>query len=117
VLHRYRKSFQHYTEERLTISIFVYALLATLLVGFFLVKYRIEYLIACPFIIALFAHYLGLSMRSGSVAQKPEKLFREKKLMALSALTVVALVVLSFVRIPALQGFTEPSYITVERAR
>jgi len=117
VLHRYRRSFQHYTEERLTVSCFVYALLSTLLVGFFLVKYRIEYLVACPFIVALFAHYLALSMRSGSVAQKPEKLFRERSLMAIAGATVVALAVLSFVNIPALQGFTEPHFITVEHKR
>jgi hypothetical protein len=55
----------------------VYALLSTLLVGFFLVKYRIEYLVACPLVIAMFAHYLALSLHAGSVAQKPEKLFRE----------------------------------------
>jgi len=114
VLHRYRRSFQHYTEERLTVSCFVYALLATLLIGFFLVKYRIEYLLACPLIIAMFAHYLALSMRSGSVAQKPEKLFRERRLMVISGATVVALVVLSFVNVPWLQGFTSPHYITVE---
>lgn len=114
VLHRYRRSFQHYTEERLTVSCFVYALLCTLLVGFFLVKYRIEYLVAGPFIVALFAHYLALSMRSGSVAQKPEKLFRERRLMGIAAATVIALAVLSFVKIPALQGFTEPHFITVE---
>jgi len=117
VLHRYRRSFQHYTEERLTVSCFVYALLCTLLVGFFLVKYRIEYLVAGPFIVALFAHYLALSMRSGSVAQKPEKLFRERRLMGIAAATVIALAVLSFVRIPALQGFTEPHFITVEHKR
>jgi 4-hydroxybenzoate polyprenyltransferase len=117
LLHRYRASFQHYTEERLTISCFVYALLATLLIGFFLVKYRIEYLVACPLIIAMFAHYLALSMRTGSVAQKPEKLFREKRLMVISAATVVALVVLSFVDIPALQGFTDPHFITVGNRR
>ncbi len=115
VLHRYRRSFQHYTEERLTISVFVYALMALLLIGFFMVKYRIEYLLACPLIIAMFAHYLGLSMRSGSVAQKPEKLFREKRLMVISGATVVALVVLSFVDIPALQGFTEPHYLTIKQ--
>ena len=117
LLHRYRASFRHYTEERLTISCFSYALLATLLIGFFLVKYRIEYLLACPLIIAMFAHYLALSMRAGSVAQKPEKLFREKRLMVISGATVVALVVLSFVSIPSLQGFTEPHFITVENKR
>jgi 4-hydroxybenzoate polyprenyltransferase len=115
LLHRYRRSFRHYTEERLTISCFVYALLATLLIGFFLVKYRIEYLLACPLIIAMFAHYLALSMRSGSVAQKPEKLFRETRLMVISGATVVALGVLSFLDVPALQGFTEPHYVTVEK--
>jgi len=116
VLHRYRRSFQHYTEERLTISCFIYALFATFLMGVFLIKYRIEYIVAFPLVILLFAHYLSLSMRSGSVAQKPEKLFREKRLMAISALTVGALAVLSFVDLPVLQEFSEPHFITVERA-
>lgn len=111
VLHRYRRSFQYYTEERLTISCFVYALFATFLMGVFLIKYRIEYVLAFPFIIILFAHYLGLSMRSGSVAQKPEKLFREKRLMVISASTVVALVLLSFVDLPALYGFSTPYFM------
>lgn len=115
VLHRYRRSFRRYTEERLTISCFVYALLSTLLLGFFMVKYRIEYLVACPFVIAMFAHYLSLSLRSGSVAQKPEKLFREKRLMAISALTVAAVVMLSFVNLPPLRDLTEPHYLKLER--
>jgi 4-hydroxybenzoate polyprenyltransferase len=116
VLRRYRRSFQHYTEERLTISCFTYALLATLLIGVFMVKYRIEFLIACPLIIALFAQYLSLSMRSGSVAQKPEKLFREKRLMALSACTALVLMLAGVIDIPVLQSFAEPHYITVQPA-
>ena len=114
VLHRYRRSFQHYTEERLTISCFVYALFATFLMGIFLVKYRIEYVLAFPFIIMLFAHYLRLSLRSGSVAQKPEKLFREKSLMGISSATVLALTVLSFVNLPILHGLSEPHFLTVQ---
>ena len=113
VLHRYRKSFQHYTEERLTISCFVYALFSTFLIGVFLVKYRIEYVLAIPFIIMLFAHYLSLSMRSGSVAQKPEKLFREKRLMTISALAVIALTALSFINIPILQNLSVPHFVTL----
>lgn len=114
VLQRYRRSFEHYTEESLTISCFVYAMFSTFLIGVFLVKYRIEYVLASPFIIFLFAHYLALSMRSGSVAQKPEKLFREKRLMLISAATVAALVLLSFVDLPALEGLTRPHFVTVE---
>jgi len=116
VLHRYRRSFQHYTEEKLTVSCFVYAMFSTFLMGVFLVKYRIEYVLAFPFIILLFAHYLSLSMRSGSVAQKPEKLFREKRLMLISALTVVALALLSFVDVPALSSFTVPYFVPVAKA-
>lgn len=117
VLHRYRRSFRHYTQERLLVSCFVYALLSTLLIGFFLVKYRIEYLAGCPFVIALFAHYLALSLRSGSVAQKPEKLFKERTLMALTGSAVLALAALSFVSIPRLHGLTEPTFLTIERMR
>ena len=116
LLHRYRRSFQHYTEERLTISCFVYALFSTFLIGVFLIKYRIEYVMAFPFIIILFAHYLDLSMRSGSVAQKPEKLFREKRLMGISMATVLVLVVLSFVDLPILHGLSEPHFLMVESA-
>ncbi len=115
VLHRYRRSFRHYTQERLLVSCFVYALLSTLLVGFFLVKYRIEYLVACPLVIAMFAHYLALSLRAGSVAQKPEKLFRETLLMAITGATALALLALSFVSIPRLQALAEPHFITLEK--
>ncbi|MDB5870247.1 MAG: putative rane protein [Polaromonas sp.] len=117
VLHRYRRSFQHYTEESLTISCFVYALFSTFLIGVFLIKYRIEYLVAFPFIILMFAHYLSLSMRSGSVAQKPEKLFREKRLMGISAATLTVLVVMSFVSLPILHGFSAPYFMTVGTSR
>lgn len=116
VLHRYRRSFQHYTQERLLISCFVYALLSTLLVGFFLVKYRIEYLVACPLVIAMFAHYLALSLRAGSVAQKPEKLFRETLLMAITGATALALLGLSFVSLPRLHALAEPHFIHVDAA-
>jgi 4-hydroxybenzoate polyprenyltransferase len=115
VLHRYRRSFQHYTEERLTISIFVYALFSTFLLGVFLIKYRVEYLLAFPLIVLLFAHYLSLSMRSGSVAQKPEKLFREKRLMVISTATVAALVVLSFVSVDSLHNFSAPHFLKIDR--
>jgi len=81
------------------------------------VKYRIEYLLACPLVIALFAHYLSLSLRSGSVAQKPEKLFREKRLMAISLVTVLALAVLSFIQFPRLQALAEPHFISLEKKR
>lgn len=113
VLHRYRKSFQQYTAESLTISCFVYALLSTFLMGVFLIKYRIEYVLAVPLVVLMFAHYLALAMRIGSVAQKPEKLFREKRLMGISSLTIAVLAIFTFVDVPLLHGFSDPHFIMI----
>lgn len=113
VLHRYRRSFQQYTAESLTISCFVYALLSTFLMGVFLIKYRIEYVLAVPLVVMMFAHYLALAMRTGSVAQKPEKLFREKRLMGVSSLAIAALALFTFVDVPLLHSFSEPHFIQI----
>jgi decaprenyl-phosphate phosphoribosyltransferase len=51
----YRKSFEHYTEQSLLLSAFFYALNSVLLLGVFLIKYRVEYLLAFPLIAALFS--------------------------------------------------------------
>ena len=49
----YRKSFVRYSEATLLCSAFCYALSATFLIGIFLLKYRIEYIIAIPFVFLL----------------------------------------------------------------
>ena len=87
----YRKSFAKYTEETLLCSSFFYALCATFLIGIFLLKYRIEYIVAIPVLFFLFCYYLYIAHKPDSAAQKPEKLFREKKLMILVGILVVLL--------------------------
>ena len=81
LLERYRASFGGYSEKSLAVSCLVYALCSVLFLAIFLIKYRIEYLLTVPIVIALFAKYFALSMDAGSSAQKPEKLFNEKGLM------------------------------------
>lgn len=114
VLHRYRRSFRSYTERSLTLSCFLYAMLCTSLLAVFLIKYRIEYVLAFPFIVALFVHYLRLSLASGSVAQKPEKLFRERKLMVLSGAAFGVLIALTLIDIPLLESLSVPYLITID---
>ncbi|MBA3591358.1 MAG: UbiA family prenyltransferase [Methylibium sp.] len=116
VLHRYRRSFRFYTERSLTLSCFLYAMLCTSLLAVFLIKYRIEYALAFPLIVALFVHYLRLSLGSGSVAQKPEKLFRERRLMMLSGATTATLLSLTFIDVPMLESLTVPYLITIDPA-
>lgn len=99
----YRRSFSKYTEESLLCSSFFYALCATFLIGIFLLKYRIEYIVAMPVLFFLFCYYLYIAHKPDSAAQKPEKLFREKKLMLLVAVLVVLFAVLTVVDIPIME--------------
>lgn len=107
----YRKSFGHYTENRLLVSAFLYAQLAAFFLAVFLVKYRIEYLLSLPLFAALFTAYLRVGLKRDSVAQAPETLFREKTLMSVVAILVIALAVLTVVDIPHLERLTVPHYL------
>ena len=73
----YRRSFRHYTEEKLLISVQFYACTASFFLGVFLIKHRIELLVTLPFIAAAFAWYLHIGMKQESAAATPERLYRE----------------------------------------
>ena len=111
LLERYRASFAGYSEISLTVSSFVYALCSCFFLAVFLLKYRIEYLLIVPIVITLFAKYLALSMKPGSSAQKPERLFREGGLVVIVALLIVVFIVTTFVSIPLLDVFIGQQYI------
>lgn len=107
----YRKSFIKYTEETLLCSAFFYALCATFLIGIFLLKYRIEYIVAIPLLFFLFCYYLYIAHKPDSAAQKPEKLFREKKLMILVAALIVLFAILTVVDIPVMKVWETAFFI------
>jgi len=111
LLHRYRRSFQRYSEHSLLISSFLYAILSAFFIAVFLIKYRIEYVLALPAFASLFALYLALSLKRDSVAQKPERLMRETRLMLVAGATVALLAVLTFTDIPGLKQLSSPHYI------
>jgi 4-hydroxybenzoate polyprenyltransferase len=113
-LERYRASFAGYSETSLTVSCLVYALYSSFFLAVFLIKYRIEYLLTVPVVIALFAQYLALSMTPGSSAQKPEKLFRERGLIGLVALLAALFLLTTFINIPALEVFAGQRYISFQ---
>lgn len=114
LLIRYRASFAGYSEVSLNISCFVYGLLSTFFLAIFLIKYRVEYLLTVPPVIALFGYYLLLSTRPASSAQNPEKLFREPKLIALVLLLAGLFIVATYVDLPLLSVFTGQKYITLQ---
>jgi 4-hydroxybenzoate polyprenyltransferase len=114
VLERYRASFAGYSEISLTVSCFVYALITSFFLAVFLIKYRVEYLLTVPVLIALFGHYLALSMQPESTAQKPEKLFRERGLIVLVGLLAITFLFATSVDIPALEIFSGQRYISLQ---
>jgi 4-hydroxybenzoate polyprenyltransferase len=114
LLERYRASFAGYSEISLTVSCFVYALITSFFLAVFLIKYRVEYLLTVPVLIALFGHYLALSMQPESTAQKPEKLFKERGLIVLVGLLAITFLFATSVDIPALEIFSGQRYISLQ---
>lgn len=98
----YRKSFRHYTEKSLLISSLFYAMLSIFLCGTFMVKYRVELILAVPLFCSIFCYYLYLAFEPDSVVQKPEKLYKEKKLLVLCLCFVALFCFLMFFDIPVL---------------
>lgn len=113
LLPRYRRSFAFYTAENLAVSCLLYAMLSGFFLAVFLIKYRVEFILALPFVAVLFASYFWLSMRKDSIASRPERLFRSRRLMLASGLVATALLILSFIDMPSLQALSDPSLIRV----
>jgi len=106
---QYRKSFVWYNEERLIESIFFYGALFGMFSGVFIARYQMELVLATPLVAYLMAYYLHLGFKSNSVVQKPEYLYREKKLVFLSLLAFVACAVLLLVHLDNFTSLFTPT--------
>ncbi len=109
----YRKSFAHYSETSLLVSSFFYAMCATFFIGVFMIKYRMEYIIAMPFVFGLFCFYLYIAFKPDSAVQKPEKLYKEKSLLAYIVLLVIVLLLLTVIDIPMPSYWVTPTLFNV----
>ena len=65
----YRKSFRHYTEEYLLLSIVFYATTSALFAGIFIVRYHLELILFVPLAAGMFTYYLRIGMRPNSPVQ------------------------------------------------
>lgn len=108
----YRRSFARYTEESLLLSSVFYAIVASLLVGVFMIKYRVELVLTFPLLAILFVWYLHVGLKPNSAAQHPERLFREKGLFFFLLLLGAVMVVLLFVDIPWLHVLLSNALLT-----
>ena len=105
----YRKSFHFYTEQSLLASVMFYASLAMLTFGVFIARYRIDLVLAFPLLALLMAMYFNLAFQAHSCVQHPEKLYRERTLMAVVIGTSVLMTALLYVPVPYLRQIFAPS--------
>ncbi|MGN6386240.1 MAG: UbiA prenyltransferase family protein [Verrucomicrobiota bacterium] len=106
----YRQSFKRYNEKSLLASSVFYAMAASLFLGVFLVKYRIELILSFPLIAGLFSWYIRMGLDEDSAAQHPEKLLRERSLMLYVVLLTVVMAVLFIFDIPILHSLLKITF-------
>ena len=106
----YRRSFKFYTEETLLASSVVHAMAASLFLGVFLVKHRIELIVSFPFIALLFAWYIRMGYDEDSATQHPEKLLGQRKFMLYVLLLTILFGILFVVKIPWLHSLLRNTF-------
>lgn len=107
----YRRSFRSYSEPKLLLMAILYALLAVSMGSVFLVKYRIELILAVPFVCVQFAWYFAIGLKPNSAAQHPERMWREGPFALYSLFVVLLLLFGLFVRIPALHVLLRQAFV------
>jgi decaprenyl-phosphate phosphoribosyltransferase len=107
----YRRSFARYTEDRLLVSVVIYATTCALFAGIFIVRYHVELILSVPFMGGVFGYYLLLGLRANSPVQNPERLYRERGFFAYIVVTFSMFVALMFMEIPVMYDWfnIEPS--------
>lgn len=110
----YRRSFRFYSAESLTISCFIYAMTSIFGAAVFLIKYRTEFLVTFPIIITLFAYYLHLGLQPVSIAQSPEKLHKDWRLLLIIFALVFTAGLMSFTNIPWLESITHSHFVEIQ---
>jgi hypothetical protein len=101
-LTHYRKSFAHYSERSLLVSIMFYGAHAMLFFGAFIGRYRLELILSFPLVALVMAIYLWLAFNKDSGVQHPEGLYKEPALMITVVLCAAVMVTLLFVDVPFL---------------
>ena len=96
----YRKSFRHYDEERLVVSILFYVASCALFAGIFMVRYRVELILLVPFVAGLFSYYFRMGQLKDSPTQYPERLLSQHGFVSFLAVTTAVFFLLMSIDLP-----------------
>jgi 4-hydroxybenzoate polyprenyltransferase len=105
----YRRSFVWYTSDRLLVSVMFYAAASMLFFGAFIMRYRIELILAFPAVALVMAMYLRVALQPESAAQNPERLYRDVPLMSAVVLATCLMLLLLVVDLPVLYRLLTPT--------
>lgn len=83
----YRKSFKHYTEERIIISMIASLSSFMFMLGALCIKYSVDLVLFLPFVIAFIVWFFRLAYEKNTIVKDPERVF-EKKLFVLYSVVV-----------------------------
>lgn len=100
----YRRSFRHYDESRLLVSIMFYAVGCAFFGGVFIERYKTELVLFVPFAAGFCAYYMKLGLKADSPVQHPERLYKERGFLTYGVLCLVLFVLLMFGEIEWLNG-------------
>ena len=70
--------------------------------GIFIIRYHLELILIVPLIAGFVSYYLHIAFKEDSAAQNPERLYREKGLVAYLMVCVLAFFGAMFIHIPVL---------------
>jgi decaprenyl-phosphate phosphoribosyltransferase len=105
----YRRSFAHYSERKLLLLAVFYALCSGFFFAVFMIKHRIELLVALPFIAGLYTWYLYIGMKDESPARNPESIPKhEPRFIIFLIITSILMIALLTIDIPMLEWFLGP---------
>jgi decaprenyl-phosphate phosphoribosyltransferase len=105
----YRRSFAHYDEAGLLIAVMFYAATSMLLLGAFIVRYRLSLILSFPFVALVMALYLRLGLREPFPVQRPETLYRQRSLVVAIAICGLVVTLCLFVDMPWLARLFAPT--------
>lgn len=105
----YRRSFRYYDESTLLVSIMFYAAASMLMLGAFIVRYRMALILAAPFVALVMAQYLKIGLQPDSPVQNPEKLYRQRSLMISTTVCAAVLIACLFIDLPLLGDLLAPT--------
>lgn len=97
---KYRESFKHYTDTKLLLSAFFYALTSMLFLGVFLIKYKVEFILLFPAVAFLFVWYLHLTLKNNETGISPEKMYLNPSMIMYCIFLLGLGIILFYVDLP-----------------